>query len=630
MQMSSTPVMTPSPLMASQSDSNNNHQTSASLSLGFLSLPPSSSAPPSSHHHHHQQQQQQSHSNSNRSPTLIYSDHQHQNQNHYQHQNQNVPNVILQKAIATAHPINEIPMPVVTPVARVRLSDIMAYDGAPGVMYSRSVEALSGSLMRHNAVVIELGSDDAALIRCGLESARLYFRTRAQNGGGGVTGGAGNWVKPSKGVYMYRAGRAFEDGDSSPPCMADVFRCMGKAARAALCAIARHLRLRSDVFNHLLDDTPLSANEVSSSVLVAASSHTSLQNGKSAFGGGKPSMNNEIEKGLLTLIASDSPGIQVCDPNSRWYLADGGSSPGDLLLLTGKALSHATAGLRPAASYRAATDYSSSSSSNGRASLAFRLMPQSNAILDCSPIAKAGHVTPQSYVPISVSQFMDDLSAEEDVACNHPVNNYEVQRNSTKDPSLRSVLSDPLSGAFLEDAVVVSCGHSFGGLMLRKVLEACRCSLCNAEIDSGSLIPNHALRAAAAAVKHEDDRRLFHSAALRKRRKEVGENVDTVKRLNMENVEMSTESDGQMHHRGVQYPFSVNEKVVIKGNKRTPDKFVGREAVITTQCLNGWYRLQILGSGESVRLQYRSLQKILSSQAAEDRRPSQSMIPNSS
>lgn len=73
-------------------------------------------------------------------------------------------------------------------------------------------------------------------------------------------------------------------------------------------------------------------------------------------------------------------------------------------------------------------------------------------------------------------------------------------------------------------------------------------------------------------------------------------------------------------HRGVQYPFSVNEKVFIKvsvllnefianiwfpfkcpwlkiyshdmkklqGNKRTPEKFVGKEAVITSQCLNGW------------------------------------------
>lgn len=40
-------------------------------------------------------------------------------------------------------------------------------------------------------------------------------------------------------------------------------------------------------------------------------------------------------------------------------------------------------------------------------------MPQGNAILDCSPIAAAGHVIPQSYVRISVSQFMDDLVVEE-------------------------------------------------------------------------------------------------------------------------------------------------------------------------------------------------------------------------
>ena len=65
------------------------------------------------------------------------------------------------------------------------------------------------------------------------------------------------------------------------------------------------------VFNHLLDDTPLPANEVSSSVLVATYSHASLQNGKGANGGGKPAINGEVEKGLLTLISSDSPGLQV-------------------------------------------------------------------------------------------------------------------------------------------------------------------------------------------------------------------------------------------------------------------------------------------------------------------------------
>ncbi|KAH9771459.1 RING/U-box superfamily protein [Citrus sinensis] len=536
------------------------------------------------------------------------------------------PRQAIPIAAAADHAIGPVvvPISVEPPVAttmlpRVRLSDVAPYDGAPAGPYLKAVEALSGSLMRHNAAVIELGSEDAAIMRCGLEAARLYFRTKSQTVG-----------KGSRGVYMYRAGRALEDWDSSPPCMADIFRCMGKAARAALFAIARHLRLRSDVFNHLLDDTPLPANEVSSSVLVATYSPASLQNGKGAIGaigGGKPAMNGEVEKGLLTLISSDSPGLQVCDPNGRWYLADGGSAPGDLLLITGKALSHATAGLRPAALYRAAPDFVSCSNGGGRTSLAFRLMPQGNAILDCSPIAAAGHVIPQSYVPISVSQFMDDLSAEEDGLCNRSDNTYLVQNNLNKEPSLRSVLSDPLSGAFLDDAMVVSCGHSFGGLMLRKVIDTSRCTICSAEIETGSLVPNLALRAAAVAIKQEDDRRLFHNAALRKRRKEMGDQMDPMRRSNRENGDATTTDDGL--NRGVQYPFSVNEKVLIKGNRRTPEKFVGKEAVITSQCLNGWYLLNIIGSGENVRLQYRSLRKILNSQTIEDSCPSH-QVQNSS
>ncbi|CAA3020960.1 uncharacterized protein LOC111399232 isoform X1 [Olea europaea var. sylvestris] len=495
--------------------------------------------------------------------------------------------------------------------ARIRLSDILPYDGAPVGSYIKAVEALSGSLMRHNAAVIELGTDDMALIRCALEAARFYFRTRSQSGKGG------------RGVYTYRAGRPLEDVDLSPPCMADVFRCMGKAARAALSAIARHLRLRSDVFNYLLDDSPLPANEASSSVLVSMHSHMSSQHGKGAIGGGKIAVSGEVEKGLLTLISSDAPGLQVCDPNGRWYLADSSLVPGDLLLVTGKALSHATAGLRPAASYRASPDNSSGAASGGRTLLAFRLMPQGNAILDCSPIAAAGHIIPQSYVPVSVSQFMDDLSAEEDILHNKTDNAYMDQQlsgdNLNREPSLRRILSDPLSGAFLEDAMLVSCGHSFGGLLLRRVIETSKCTLCNAGIEVGSLIPNHALRAAAATVKQEDDRRLFHNAALRKRRKEASDH-------RQENGDVPSENGS---HKGVQYPFSVNEKVLIKGNRRTPDKFVGKEAVITSVCLNGWYLLKIIESGENVRLQYRSLRKFPTSHDSEGRCTSQP-VQNSS
>lgn len=84
-------------------------------------------------------------------------------------------------------------------MARVRLSDIAPYDGAPAGPYLKAVEALSGSLTRHNAAVIELGPEDAALMRCGLEAAKLYLRTRSQ----APAAGKGS----PRGVYLYRAGR---------------------------------------------------------------------------------------------------------------------------------------------------------------------------------------------------------------------------------------------------------------------------------------------------------------------------------------------------------------------------------------------------------------------------------------
>ncbi|PHT54021.1 hypothetical protein CQW23_08483 [Capsicum baccatum] len=588
--------------------------------------------------------------------------HQHQ---HHHHHHSNAPSTLRSPNTCTpnTHQFPSIGSPGLElgslPLARVKLSDIAPYDGAPVGNYLRAVEALSGSLMRYNAAVIEMSGEGTAVVKCGLESVRYFFKTRgvAQNGGTGKSGrgvyiyragrygGFTMWIgvclvfflrrggvgqnggggagaaalgKSGRGVYVYRAGRPLEDMDSSPPCMTEVFRCMGRAARAALCVIARHLRLRSDVFDHLLDDNPLPVNEASSSVVVATFSNTTSQNGKGAIGGGKLVINGEVEKGLLTLVSSDAPGLQVCDPNGRWYLADSGLTPGDLLLLTGKALSHATAGLRPAAVYRGTADHCVGTTCGGRTSLAFRLIPQSNAILDCSPITAAGHFIPQSYVPISVSQFMDDLSAEEDMLCCNTDHASVARENLNKEPSLRSVLSDPLSGSFLEDAMFVSCGHSFGGLLLKRVIDMARCTLCNAEIERGSLIPNHVLRAAATAVKHEDDRRLFHNAALRKRRKEVGDN--------RENGEVPSENGP---NKGVQYPFSVNEKVLIRGNRRTPDKFVGKEAVITSQCLNGWYLLKILDSGENVRLQYRSLRKILPPQETEERCQSQT-VQNSS
>ncbi|KAJ7543204.1 hypothetical protein O6H91_09G029600 [Diphasiastrum complanatum] len=180
-------------------------------------------------------------------------------------------------------------------------------------------------------------------------------------------------------------------------------------------------------------------------------------------------------------------------------------------------------------------------------------------------------------------------------------------------PSLRYVLSDPITGSFMDDAMVSICGHSFGGAGLQQVLETSICMNCGASIPSGSLVPNHALREAVEAYKREEY--YWHNSSNSfKRSREHSEQPEAFegKKTNLDSLIFSegTGMEGSFKLRGVQFPFSLNDHVLIKGNKRTPERFVGREAIITTQCLNGWYLVRTLDNGENVRLQYRSLQKL--------------------
>lgn len=500
---------------------------------------------------------------------------------------------------------------------RVKLADILPEDGPPSAVYTRAVEDLSTCLSRQGAAVLELSAEDAALVRCALESATLYFRTRAQASGSVPWGGAG-WSKTSgyvssgsRDMYYYRAGRnprGGDDVDLPPPCMSDVFRCLGKASRIALGAICRHLRLRSDAFYSLLDDCPLPDENASSSVLVATHFHDSGSNMRNS--NGPEGCLQEFEKGLLTLIASDSPGLQVCDCNGHWYLADLGLRAGDLLIITGRCLQHVTAGIRRACAYRVAPLSSSASpTSTGRTSLTFRLMPRASETLDGSTMADAGHAVSESFGPVTVSKFLEGLNIADPTPGNRGGSPLvqEYKAHSKSDSSLRTLLSDPLTGNTLEDAfTALTCGHSFGGGTLKRVTETQRCSTCGAAVNFERLIPNHALRAAAAAFKREENRKHVHMES-RKRRRELSDQGEKVKRLK-ELPSSPTNYEGGRHIKGVQYPFNVNEKVLIKGNKRTPEKFVGREAIVTSKCLNGWYLLRTLDNGESVRLQYRSLQ----------------------
>lgn len=177
--------------------------------------------------------------------------------------------------------------------------------------------------------------------------------------------------------------------------------------------------------------------------------------------------------------------------------------------------------------------------------------------------------------------------------------NSDPQANAEE--SLRRILSDPLTGALMDDAMIISCGHSVGNAGRRRVMETSVCIICGASVRTEAMAPNYALRVVVQAFKREEEMNGNICLRSAKRRREIiQENISLPEQIVADATKV----------KGVQFPFVVSDRVMIKGNKRTPERFVGREAVITTQCLNGWYLVRTLDSGESVRLQYRSLQKM--------------------
>ncbi|XP_030540441.1 U-box domain-containing protein 62 [Rhodamnia argentea] len=171
--------------------------------------------------------------------------------------------------------------------------------------------------------------------------------------------------------------------------------------------------------------------------------------------------------------------------------------------------------------------------------------------------------------------------------------------SSDSGESLRDIFSDPLTGALMDDAMILPCGHSFGGGGIQHVIRMKACPSCQLSISEDSILPNLSLQAAIQAFLREEDL-LFHRSSKRRR-----ERFDQEKGNCSDSNLMDT-----TRGRGVQFPFAVTDRVIIKGNKRTPERFVGREAVVTTQCLNGWYVVKTLDNAESVKLQYRSLAKV--------------------
>ncbi|KAF9595759.1 hypothetical protein IFM89_003501 [Coptis chinensis] len=223
------------------------------------------------------------------------------------------------------------------------------------------------------------------------------------------------------------------------------------------------------------------------------------------------------------------------------------------------------------------------------------------------------------------------------------VNHFE-NAVSIAEPDLyySQFLQGPEGGTLMDDAMILPCGHSFGSGGLQHVFKMRVCYTCQQSVTEDSVAPNLWDYATFARLKvpsiwyygplaWEDCSSVanvyeigpsFQVGTLRLDNwtiiciiweEELSSCRASKKRRERFEQDKSSCGDLSMYFsrgKGVQFPFAVTDRVVIKGNKRTPLRFVGREAVVTTQCLNGWYVVKTLDNAESVKLQYRSLAKV--------------------
>ncbi|XP_010508827.1 PREDICTED: U-box domain-containing protein 63-like isoform X1 [Camelina sativa] len=166
--------------------------------------------------------------------------------------------------------------------------------------------------------------------------------------------------------------------------------------------------------------------------------------------------------------------------------------------------------------------------------------------------------------------------------------------------SLKAILSDPVTGTLMNDATILPCGHSFGAGGLKEVKRMKACFTCSQPTSEGSGKPNLSLRIVVHAFCQEEESDYIHSLKRRKDKSDQQKRSFCIPKI----------TETPKSSRGIQFPFSIGDLIIIEGNKRTPPRFVGRRAVIMTQCLNGWYVVKTVDNAESIKLQHCSLAKI--------------------
>ncbi|PKA62808.1 hypothetical protein AXF42_Ash019391 [Apostasia shenzhenica] len=350
---------------------------------------------------------------------------------------------------------------VLQSLGRVRLLDLIAVEGLPSESYKISVSTLAQSLAQYSAAIIQLPLADSALLKSGLESARLFFHQRAYSPTEMVhTSDSREWCKTSgyyadpqlwQETYDYRPGftsSAESNGSMElPPAgLPDIFALFGKAARDILDAISFSLNLRSFSFTEILDNLPLRGREISSSVLsVCCHSRPSFQGAQhhalTAPEDGQlvmfPDQEHQVDKSLITLVKSDKAGLHIKDYHGRWMLVDGDLGPQDAIVYPGLALYQATAGYVSPALYRTEVG-NMEGNMFGRCSIVFKLMPKSMASFNCSEMRAAGHgVEAQFQLPIQVDDFMQRSHPTDQLLSKTSLPSYTIHADQNVKPLIK-------------------------------------------------------------------------------------------------------------------------------------------------------------------------------------------------
>ncbi|XP_021634865.1 uncharacterized protein LOC110631365 [Manihot esculenta] len=347
-------------------------------------------------------------------------------------------------------------------LGRVKLSDLIPPEGLPCDSYKLSVSTLSQSIAQYSAAIIQFSAIDGALLRSGLDSARLYFRKKSSYPSADMihTNDSRKWCKTSgyyadpqlwQETYDYRPGLTPTDPNGAmefpPGGLPDIFSLLGRAARDILDAISFYLNLRSSPFTEILDNVPLRSQETSSSVLSVCcyarpSFQGSQQHNLTAQEDGRmvmyPDHEHQVDKSLISLVKSDKAGLHVRDFHGRWVLVDGELGPQEVIVYPGLALYQATAGYINPALYRTEIN-NLQGNMYGRCSLAFKLMPKSMTSLSCSEMRAAGHgVEAQFQVPVPVDDFMQRPHPTDQLLNRHTIQSFNF--STSLDGSMKAMM----------------------------------------------------------------------------------------------------------------------------------------------------------------------------------------------